>query len=122
VLDRIDIQIEVPAPSEDELMRQIQGETTTTIRQRVEQAHQRQLARQGTTNARLTVKDIDKYCVPDNAGESLLKQAISRLNLSARAYHRVLKVARTIADLCESDGIGKLHIAEAVQYRKLDKN
>jgi magnesium chelatase family protein len=122
VLDRIDIQIEVPAPSEDELMRQIQGETTTTIRQRVEQAHQRQLARQGTTNARLTVKDIDKYCVPDNAGESLLKQAISRLNLSARAYHRVLKVARTIADLCESVGIGKLHIAEAVQYRKLDKN
>ena len=122
VLDRIDIQIEVPAPSEDELMRQAQGETTTTIRQRVERAHQRQLARQGTTNARLTVKDIDKYCVPDNAGESLLKQAISRLNLSARAYHRVLKVARTIADLCESDGIGKLHIAEAVQYRKLDKN
>jgi magnesium chelatase family protein len=122
VLDRIDIQIEVPAPSEDELMRQAQGELTTTIRRRVEKAHQRQLARQGTTNARLTVKDIDKYCVPDNAGESLLKQAISRLNFSARAYHRVLKVARTIADLTESDCIRSMHIAEAVQYRKLDKN
>ncbi|HEX7234632.1 MAG TPA: ATP-dependent protease, partial [Nitrosospira sp.] len=68
------------------------------------------------------VKEIDKYCVPDLPGENLLKQAISRLHLSGRAYHRILKLARTIADLAESDGIASNHIAEAVQYRKLDRH
>jgi magnesium chelatase family protein len=122
LLDRIDIQIEVPAASQEDLMRQAQGESSSTVRQRVETAYQRQLTRQGRANAHLMVKDIDKYCVPDTSGENLLKQAISRLNLSARAYHRVLKVARTIADLAASDGITSMHIAEAVQYRKLDRN
>jgi magnesium chelatase family protein len=122
LLDRIDVQIEVPAVPEEDLMRQAQGESSSRIRQRVEMAYQRQLERQGKANARLAVKDIDKYCVPDTLGENLLKQAISRLNFSARAYHRVLKVARTIADLAASDGITSTHIAEAVQYRKLDKN
>jgi magnesium chelatase family protein len=78
--------------------------------------------RQGKANSRLVVKEIDKYCVPDSTGENLLKQAISRLNLSGRAYHRILKLARTIADLGESDCIGSNHIAEAVQYRKLDRH
>ena len=122
LLDRIDIQIEVPAASQEDLMRQAQGESSGTVRQRVETAYQRQLTRQGRANAHLMVKDIDKYCAPDTSGENLLKQAISRLNLSARAYHRVLKVARTIADLAASDGITSMHIAEAVQYRKLDRN
>ena len=122
LLDRIDIQIEVPAVPEEELMRHAQGEPSSKIRQRVESAYQRQLGRQGKANARLTVKDIDKYCIPDTLGENLLKQAISRLNLSARAYHRILKLARTIADLTSSDGITSTHIAEAVQYRKLDRN
>lgn len=122
LLDRIDVQIEVPAVPEEDLMRQAQGESSSRIRQRVEAAYQRQLERQGKANARLAVKDIDKYCVPDTLGENLLKQAISRLNFSARAYHRVLKVARTIADLAVSDGITSTHIAEAVQYRKLDRN
>jgi magnesium chelatase family protein len=122
LLDRIDIQIEVPAVPEEELMRHAQGEPSSKIRQRVESAYQRQLGRQGKANARLTVKDIDKYCIPDTLGENLLKQAISRLNLSARAYHRILKLARTIADLTSSDGITSIHIAEAVQYRKLDRN
>ncbi len=122
LLDRIDVQIEVPAVPEEDLMRQAQGESSSRIRQRVEAAYQRQLERQGKANARLAVKDIDKYCIPDTLGENLLKQAISRLNFSARAYHRVLKVARTIADLAASDGITSTHIAEAVQYRKLDRN
>ena len=121
LLDRIDIQIEVPAASQEDLMRQAQGESSNTVRQRVETAYQRQLTRQGKANSQLMVKDIDKYCAPDTLGESLLKQAISHLNLSARAYHRVLKVARTIADLAASEGITSMHIAEAVQYRKLDR-
>lgn len=122
LLDRIDIQIEVPAAPQEDLMRQVQSESSSSIRQRVESAYQRQLTRQDKTNARLTVKEIDKYCVPDTLGENLLKQAISRLNFSARAYHRVLKVARTIADLEASDGITSTHIAEAVQYRRLDRS
>ncbi|PTR07092.1 magnesium chelatase family protein [Nitrosospira sp. Nsp5] len=122
LLDRIDIQIEVPAAPQEDLMRQSQSESSSSIRQRVESAYQRQLTRQDRPNARLTVKEIDKYCVPDTLGENLLKQAISRLNFSARAYHRVLKVARTIADLAASDGITSTHIAEAVQYRRLDRN
>ncbi|SDA14781.1 magnesium chelatase family protein [Nitrosospira sp. Nsp18] len=122
LLDRIDIQVEVPAVPQEDLMRQAQGEASKAIRERVELAYQRQVARQGKANAHLAVKDIDRYCVPDALGETLLKQAISRLNFSARAYHRVLKVARTIADLAASETIASAHIAEAVQYRKLDRN
>ena len=122
LLDRIDIQIEVPAVPQEYLMRQQPGEPSSAVQQRVEAAHQRQLQRQGKTNARLSVKGIDKYCAPDAQGENLLKQAISRLNFSARAYHRVLKVARTIADLAGSAGVTSVHIAEAVQYRRLDRN
>lgn len=122
LLDRIDMQIEVPAAPQEDLMRKAQGESSRKIRQRVEMAYQRQLTRQGKSNSRLAVKEIDNNCVPDAAGENLLKQAISRLNLSARAYHRVLKVARTIADLSASENITSTHIAEAVQYRKLDKS
>jgi magnesium chelatase family protein len=122
LLDRIDIQVEVPAVPQEDLMRQAQGEASKAIGERVELAYQRQIARQGKANAHLAVKDIDRYCVPDALGETLLKQAISRLNFSARAYHRVLKVARTIADLAASETIASAHIAEAVQYRKLDRN
>ncbi|MEO8991410.1 MAG: YifB family Mg chelatase-like AAA ATPase [Nitrosospira sp.] len=122
LLDRIDIQVEVPAVPQEDLMRQAQGEASKAIRERVELAYQRQVARQGKANAHLAVKDIDRYCVPDAMGETLLKQAISRLNFSARAYHRVLKVARTIADLAAKETIASAHIAEAVQYRKLDRN
>lgn len=122
LLDRIDIQIEVPAPPQEDLMRQAQGESSEIIQGRVQAAYQRQLERQGRPNAHLSVKDIDKYCIPDEPGENLLGQAISRLNLSARAYHRILKVARTIADLAASPGITGAHIAEAVQYRKMDRN
>ncbi len=122
LLDRIDMQIEVPAVPQHEFMKQqISSEKSSTIRQRVEEAHQLQLDRQGKTNSRLGVKEIDQHCALDNASENLLKQAISRLNLSARAYHRILKVARTIADLSGVKKISNQHIAEAIQYRRLDR-
>ncbi|WP_394808847.1 YifB family Mg chelatase-like AAA ATPase [Nitrosomonas sp.] len=122
LLDRIDMQIEVPAVPQEELMRQrITGEKSSVIRARVTESHQRQLDRQGKTNSRLSVKEIDQYCALDTASENLLKQAISRLDLSARAYHRILKVARTIADLSGAKKINNQHIAEAIQYRRLDR-
>ena len=123
LLDRIDMQIEVPAVPQQELMQQrLTGEKSSVIRQRVEQSHQLQLNRQNKTNSRLSVKEIDQFCALDNKSENLLKQAINRLNLSARAYHRILKVARTIADLAGIEQISNQHIAEAIQYRRLDKN
>jgi len=88
----------------------------------VEAARQRQIARQGKANNLLSTLEIDQFCQPDVAGLNLLKQAISRLSLSARAYHRILKVARTVADLAGEAAIRSPHIAEAVQYRRFDKS
>jgi magnesium chelatase family protein len=121
LLDRIDIQIEVPAVPQDDLLKQADGETSSAIQARVEAARQRQIARQNKPNAQLSVTEIDALCAPDAQGEALLRQAITRLNLSARAYHRILKVARTIADLADSENILTAHIAEAVQYRRMDR-
>jgi magnesium chelatase family protein len=120
LLDRIDIQIEVPAVPQEDLLNKAEGEASTSIQQRVEAARQRQIARQDKANAQLSVTEIDALCTPDKQGVELLQQAISRLNLSARAYHRVLKVARTIADLEDETAIATKHIAEAVQYRRLN--
>ena len=89
--------------------------------QRVEAARQRQQARQGKPNAQLTVSEIDTLCAPDVQDAALLLQVITRLSLSARAYHRVLKVARSIADLAGSENILTAHIAEALQYRRMDR-
>ena len=122
LLDRIDLQIEVPALPEAELTAAANGEASDVIRSRVESARQRQLKRQNQPNAQLSTKEIEAFCTTDAAGEALLKQAIAKLDLSARAYHRILKVARTIADIAGSDAIHAAHIAEAVQYRRFDKN
>jgi magnesium chelatase family protein len=122
LLDRIDLQIEVPALPEAELTARVGGEVNQEVRKRVENARARQLKRQGKPNHLLSTLEIDEHCVADAKGQDLLKQAISKLDLSARAYHRILKVARTIADLAGVTDIDATHIAEAVQYRRFDKN
>jgi len=123
LLDRIDIQIEVPAVPQLELAKAPKGESSTQIKARAEAAYARQLQRQDKPNAKLDVKEIDALCAPDEAGAELLRQAIApaRMGLSARAYHRILKVARTIAELAQSADIKTGHIAEAIQYRRMDK-
>ena len=119
LLDRIDIQIEVPALREEDLLRSATGEASAEVRMRVERAYQVQLERQGKPNADLQPKEIDRLCVTDAAAATLARRAITQLSLSARAYHRVLKLARTIADIAGVDVIAAAHVAEAVQYRRL---
>ncbi len=118
MLDRIDMQIHVGALSQDELMLQADGESSATIAARVARASEVQQARQNSPNSQLSTKEIDRHCKPDTAGEKLLRSAMTRLNWSARAYHRVLKLARTIADLADSDKVTQTHVAEAIQYRR----
>ncbi|MGB4811931.1 MAG: YifB family Mg chelatase-like AAA ATPase [Methylophilaceae bacterium] len=120
LLDRIDMHIEVPALKEDELTSKTTAEDSSSIRARVENARVLQIQRQGKANSMLGSLEIDAHCQLDDAGLTLIKTAISRLNLSARAYHRILKVARTIADLANEANIKPTHIAEAVQYRRGD--
>jgi magnesium chelatase family protein len=117
-LDRIDLMIEVPAVPESDLSARRSGESSAAVRGRVVRAREAQIARQGKANALLTPEEIDQHCLPDCAGAQLLKQAMSRLDLSARAYHRILKVARTAADLAGTANIGGPHIAEAIHYRR----
>lgn len=118
LLDRIDLQLTVPATPPDTLLRAADGEPTSAIAVRVGKARERQLARQGRANALLDAAGIERHCLPDAAASALLRAAIEKLDWSARAYHRVLKVARTIADLAQADGIGSAHAAEAIQYRR----
>lgn len=121
LLDRIDIQIEVPAVAPDDLSRVGNGDSSSVIRARVEQSRAIMVARQKKENARLTTREIDKHCALDEKAATLLRQAISRLGLSARGYHRILKIARTIADLAGVDAITDAHVAEAIQYRRFDR-
>jgi magnesium chelatase family protein len=118
--DRIDIKLEVPAPREAELVAPVAGECSDEIKKRVEKARRAQLQRQGKPNALLGTREIDRHCATDREGDQLLRHALARLLLSARAYHRVLRVARSIADLAASADIAAEHIAEAIQYRRLD--
>jgi magnesium chelatase family protein len=123
LLDRIDLQIEVPALPADALPASGRpvAESSSTVRARVAAAAERQRARQGKPNGDLQPKEVERHCVPDPQGEALLKSAFARLSLSARAYHRILKVARTIADLAGVDRLAPGHVAEAISYRRLDR-
>ena len=125
LLDRIDIQIEVPAVRYRELADRTEGESSTIIAERVEQARGIQLERfRGTrvhSNAQMTPRQIRKFCEPDAAGHRLLELVTERLGFSARAFTRILKVARTIADLEGNESIREQHLAEAIQYRSLDR-
>ncbi len=126
LLDRIDIHIEVPALTYDELKERSSGEKSETIRDRVNRARTRQLERYKDRkgmycNAQLSSKDVRKYCDIDSSCDELLKTAISKFGLSARAYDRILKVSRTIADIEDSPNIQPFHISEAIQYRTLDR-
>ena len=120
LLDRIDIHVEVPRVPFAELGGPA-GEASAAVRKRVTAAHGRQLGRCKTLNSRLTNRQIEEVCRLKTADQLLLQQAMERLQLSARAYHRILKVARTIADLEGSEDIETNHLGEAIGYRKLDR-
>jgi len=126
LVDRIDLQIEVPSIAADAFStsreRSADGEASAVVRERVAVAAQRQRSRQGMPNAWLPPKDVERLCMPDAGGATLLKAAFARMSLSARAYHRILKVARTIADLALADVVAANHVAEAIGYRRLDRS
>jgi magnesium chelatase family protein len=126
LLDRIDIHVDVPAVPYHDLSGDRCGEESGAIRERVSIARRRQLDRFATrsgvfANAHMGPRDINRHCAVSSAGEALLQTAISRLKLSARAYHRILKISLTIADLAGSASISTEHVSEAVQYRNLDR-
>ena len=124
LLDRIDIQVEMPEVGFDELAAKQAGEPSSAIRARVNAARRMQrerFAQDGILcNAQMNAQQIKRYCTPDERSSALLKRAYTQMQLSARAYQRILKVARTIADVEASPSILYEHFAEAVQYRSLD--
>ena len=125
-MDRIDIHVEVDGVSYEDLRdKKASGETSAAVRARVNKARQIQRNRFADSktkcNAKMDSKQVAKYCVLDEDSSKLLKEAFEAFNLTARSYNRILKVARTIADLDGAENIGVSHIAEALSYRTLDK-
>ena len=120
LLDRIDIHVEVPEVDYEKLSSDRVGEPSTTIREQVQVVRERQRVRfdgsGNICNSDMRVAEVRRFCKLDEAGDSLVRQAMSQLNLSARGYHRVLKLVCTIAGLVESDAIQSVHLAEALQY------
>jgi magnesium chelatase family protein len=119
LLDRIDLRVEVPSVDADELARANPGESSSIVRERVQRARERQLARQGKSNARLEGHEVESRVRPDANARQLLREAAAALTLSARAHHRVLRVARSVADLDGREEVGEAAIAEALRYREL---
>nr|WP_207161481.1 YifB family Mg chelatase-like AAA ATPase [Rhabdochromatium marinum] len=123
LLDRIDMQLEVPRLSPEELTGpQPPSECSAAVRERVCAARARAEARHGGPNSQLQPADLERHCALDNVGRALISTAMQRLALSARAYHRILKLARTIADLDDSPRITPAHLSEAIGYRRLDRS
>jgi magnesium chelatase family protein len=123
LLDRIDMQVEVPRLPPERLSAEarVDAEPSAAVRARVEAARALQQARAGKPNSALVSREIERDCRPDANGRTLLTQALTRLSLSPRAYHRILKLARTIADLDGSETVATQHISEAIGYRRLDR-
>jgi magnesium chelatase family protein len=123
LLDRIDLQVEVPPISILELQKTQASsqENSAIVQARVLNAWQKQTQRQQCSNAQLGNSQVEKYCQLSDEDENLLRLAIEKLDLSARAYHRILKISRTIADLDDSEDIQTGHIMEALSYRKLER-
>ena len=125
ILDRIDIHIEVPALTYETLTSETPGESSEEIRKRVIQCRAIQAERYSDAeckvNSLMRARDIKAYARPDAAGRKLIEQAMKELHLSARAYFKILKISRTIADLAGEETVSSEHIAEAIQYRSLDR-
>ena len=124
LLDRIDLRVQVRQLSENELLKAPDGESSAVIRARVTAARELQQERYKNSgilcNSQLTPKMLQRFCALTSGGENLLREAIGRFKLSPRAYSRILKVARTVADLAGSERIGDEHLFEAINYRKVD--
>jgi magnesium chelatase family protein len=121
LLDRIDLHVDVPALRDDDFAAAARGEGSNGVRERVSRSRARQLERQGVPNACIASGEVEERARPDREARLLLRHAATRLGLSARAHHRVLKVGRTLADLEGREGVSEADLSEALRYRGLQR-